>query len=39
MTKAKRRWVVYEKRVVEFVHVSKQVKTKREVEKEREQLQ
>jgi hypothetical protein len=32
------RWVVYEKRGVEYVHRSKQFKTKREAEKERERL-
>jgi hypothetical protein len=39
MTKTKGRWVVYEKRGVEFVHVSKRFKTKQEAEKERERLQ
>jgi hypothetical protein len=32
------RWVVYEKRGVEYVHVSKRFKTKQEAEKERERL-
>ena len=31
--------MVYEKRGVEYVHVSKRFKTKREAEKERERLQ
>ena len=33
------RWVVYEKRGIEYVHISKWFKTKREAEKERERLQ
>ena len=32
-------WVVYEKRGVEYVHLSKQLDTKQEAEKERERLQ
>jgi len=39
MAKACGHWVVYEKRSVEFVHVSKKFKTRREAEKERERLQ
>jgi hypothetical protein len=39
MTKTSGSWVVYEKRGVEFVHVSKPFKTKQEAEKERERLQ
>jgi hypothetical protein len=39
MTKTSGRWVVYEKRGVEFVHVSKAFKTQQEAEKERERLQ
>jgi len=33
------RWVVYEKRGVEYVHVSKRFETKQEAEKERGRLQ
>jgi hypothetical protein len=33
------RWVVYEKRGIEFVHLSKPFKTKREADNERERLQ
>jgi len=32
------RWVVYEKRGVEYVHVSERFETKQEAEKERERL-
>lgn len=32
-------WVVYERRGVEFVHVSKKFKTRREAENERQRLQ
>jgi hypothetical protein len=39
MTKISGRWVVYEKRGVEYVHVSEPFKTKQEAEKERERLQ
>jgi hypothetical protein len=39
MAKSTGRWVVYEKRGVEYVHVSKPFKTKPEAEKERERLQ
>jgi hypothetical protein len=39
MTKTAGFWVVYEKRGVEYVHVSKRFKTKREAEKARERLQ
>jgi hypothetical protein len=33
------RWVVYERRGVEYVHVSKRFDTKQEAEKDRERLQ
>jgi len=39
MTKTTGHWVVYEKRGVEYVHVSKRFDTKEEAEKERERLQ
>jgi hypothetical protein len=39
MPKTSGHWVVYEKRGVEYVHVSKRFKTKLEAEKERERLQ
>jgi hypothetical protein len=39
MTKSTGRWVLYEKRGVEYVHVSKRFGTKQEAEKERERLQ
>jgi hypothetical protein len=39
MTKTSGHWVVYEKRGVEYVHVSKRFETKQEAEKERERLQ
>jgi hypothetical protein len=39
MAKTSGRWVVYEKRGLEYVHVSKRFKTKQEAEKERERLQ
>lgn len=39
MTKTSGRWVVYEKRGVEYVHLSKGFQTKQEAEKERERLQ
>jgi len=39
MTKSIGRWVVYEKRGVEYVHVSKRFDTKQGAEKERERLQ
>ena len=38
MAKLKGHWVVYEKRGVEYVHVSKRFATKAEAEKERERL-
>jgi hypothetical protein len=38
MTKSTGRWVVYEKRGVEYVYASKRLVTKQEAEKERERL-
>ena len=38
MTKSTGHWVVYEKRGVEYVYVSKRFETKQEAEKERERL-
>ncbi len=39
MTKTRGRWVVYERRDGEFVHVSKGFKTKAKAEQERDRLQ
>jgi hypothetical protein len=39
MTKSTGRWVVYEKRGVEYIHRSKRFETREEAEKERERLQ
>jgi hypothetical protein len=39
MSKPSGRWVVYEKRGLEFIHRSKKFRTKREADKERRRLE